>query len=104
METLDFIQKWETIVAFFLPVIIAMAVRESWGTYQKFWVAFGLVFVFAIITVFISSGAIPWYQAIVEAVFVSITSYVIFWKPSGIADKLESNVNTGKVKVETNHS
>jgi hypothetical protein len=93
--TLDMYQQ---IVGFFLPPLIAVVNRCTWKQTTKYFISFGIVCV-AVICHLIFAG--QWSMAdlpgsILKMLTMTIGSYLIFWRPSGISDKIEQNVNAGK--------
>ena len=90
----DIIGTYEMVVGIFLPLITSLFVREQWPKHVKLWVAFGFVILASAGYIFYSG---QWdltnIGATVLKIFaVSVTTYKLFWLPSGVTDGLESGV------------
>jgi len=96
------LDMYQGIVGFFLPVLIAMLCRPSLGQYAKYWLSFALVFIAAAGEVYFTLGfdlaALP--VTILKILSLTIGSYLIFWRPSGINRAIESKAGC-KDKVDT---
>ena len=93
------LSMYTAVVGFFLPALIAVLNRCTWSQTTKYAMSFAVVCV-AVIGHLIFAG--EWNMAdlpgsILKMLFMTIGSYLIFWRPSGISDKIEQNVNPGKV-------
>ena len=88
------IETYQVVIGFFLPIIISTIARPSWPKDLKFWVSFGVVFIVAMGDLFFSGKFIltdiP--GTVLAALAMTIGPYLIFWKPSGLAEKIESKV------------
>lgn len=92
------IDMYMAIVSFFLPGLIAVVNRCSWSSARKYWASFGIVCV-AAAGHLIFSGQADWTDipgTVLKVLFLSIGSYLVFWRPSGISDRIEKGINPGK--------
>lgn len=93
--TLDMYQK---VVGFFLPSIIAVANRCTWSQTTKYAVSFGIVCVAVVVHLVFagewSMSDLP--TSVLKMLTMTIGSYLLFWRPSGLSDKIERNINAGK--------
>lgn len=94
-EATSYVDKWDEIVAILLPLVIASVVKESWASLKKAWIMFGIVAVFAFIRVVIEGDFAVGDMAktAIETLTLTVGSYLVFWKPLGIADLVEKKVN-----------
>jgi len=90
--TLD---MYTTVVGFFLPMIIAIINKATWGQRLKYGISFAVVCLAAAFhLVFMGQFDlldIP--VTILKILTLTIGSYLVFWRPSGISDKIENNIN-----------
>jgi len=88
------IETYQLVIGFFLPVIISTIARPSWPKDLKYWVSFGVVFIVALGDLFFSGKFIltdiP--GTILSALAMTIGPYLIFWKPSGLAEGIEKRI------------
>jgi len=92
------LDMYVAVVGFFLPTLVAVVNRCTWKQTTKYFVSFGVVCV-AVIGHLIFAGEwsmsdIP--GSILKMLFMTIGSYMVFWRPSGISDKIEQGINPGK--------
>ncbi len=90
----DLIGMYEIVVGVFLPLVISLFVREQWTKERKLWIS--LLFV-----VLASAGYIFYTGqfdlqniggTVLKIFFISITTYKLFWLPSGVTNGLEVGV------------
>ena len=88
------IETYQVIIGFFLPVIISTIARPNWPKDLKYWVSFGVVFIAAMGEMFFSGtfnlADIP--GTVLSALAMTIGPYLIFWKPSGLAEGIEKRI------------
>jgi hypothetical protein len=86
---------WQTIVGIALPLAIAMVIQPDWKALTKFWVSFVFCLAASAGDIWFSGGLdiadLP--TSLLKIVFLCFTSYVAFWKPSGIGGAIEFNIN-----------
>jgi len=90
------IEMYQAIVAFFLPAIIAIINSPGWGPRTKYWVSFAVVFAAAALHLAIA-GQFSWVDlpgSVLKTLFLTIGSYLVFWKPSGIGKKIEQKIGS----------
>jgi hypothetical protein len=96
------LDMYVAIVGFFLPVVIAAVNRCGWPSTTKYAASFVVVCVAAVGHLFFAGqwdvGDIP--GSILKMLFMTIGSYLIFWRPSGISDRIESRINPGPIPDE----
>lgn len=83
------------VVGFFLPVLIAIINKSRFSQTCKYCIAFA--------TVLVATAGHLWFMGefnltdipgtVLKMLFMTIGSYLIFWKPSGISDRIETGVN-----------
>lgn len=86
------------------PAIIAVVNHPVWSSEQKRLIALGCSVVVGILTV-IGAGALTDFEVSIPTVVTLILSvvgaaqaaYAVFWKPTGLADTIETSVNPGPV-------
>lgn len=90
----DLLGMYEIVVGIFLPLVISLFIREQWTKERKLWVS--LLFV-----VLASAGYILYTgqfdmsnigATILKIFFISVTTYKLFWLPSGVTNGLEMGV------------
>ena len=88
------VETYQIVIGFFLPVIISTIARPDWPKGLKYWVSFGVVFVVALGEMYFSGNFIltdiP--GTILSALTMTIGPYLIFWKPSGLAEGIEKRI------------
>ena len=89
--TLD---MYQSVVGLLLPLLISFAVSPTWPAKAKVGVSFVLVLVAATGHVFFMGAFVmedlP--GTILKILFLSTGSYLVFWRPAGIAEKVERSV------------
>jgi hypothetical protein len=95
------LSMYQAVAGFFLPPLIAIVNRCTWNQTAKYAVSFGLVCVAAAAHLIFAG---QWTMAdipgsILKMLFMTVGSYLVFWRPSGISDKIEQNVNAGKTST-----
>lgn len=93
-ETKDLIGMYEMIAGIFLPLIISLFVREQWTKERKLWVS--------LLFVALASAGYIFYTGqwdvsdiggtVLKIFFISVTTYKLFWLPSGVTNGLEIGV------------
>lgn len=104
MDTVQFpinLDMYVAIIGFFLPVIIAAIVKPDWPAMAKYWVSFAIVCVASFGHLWFAGqwSIVDLPGSILKMLSLTIGSYLIFWRPSGINDKIETKINGGAVKV-----
>jgi hypothetical protein len=88
---------WFDMVSFLLPAIISMVVKPGWSNGVKYLVAFGFSFLAALGQVLFEADCQPClenFPKILGKTFVLVMgSYAAFWRPTGLAQKIEEKVN-----------
>ena len=92
------IDMYVAIVGFFLPMLIAGVNRCSWPSTTKYAASFIIVCLAAAGHLIVAGEWVPTNipLSIMKMLFMTIGSYLVFWKPSGLSDKIEAGVNPGK--------
>lgn len=87
----QFIDMWMMILGIILPLIIAKINSPDWQSGTKSFVAFGVVLIVATGHVFFIGhwDSINWMQTVMKIFFITIVTFQGFWKPTGIADRIE---------------
>lgn len=96
---LDDVTLWAIIVAFFGPLVIAFAARPTMRPGVKILIQVAFSAVVAIVTAYLN-GVFEGRSLVSILLLVLATStlaYKGFWKPTGVADKVESTINAGSV-------
>ena len=88
------VEMYQAIVAFFLPVIISTIIKPTWGENVKYWVSFLIVFIAAMVEVWFSGEFVLTNIPITMLKTLALVtgSYLIFWRPSGIAKAIQNKV------------
>jgi len=83
---------WAAIVAFFLPLVIALVVQSNWSSRIKSLVAFGAAMVVGVVTAWLNGQfeGVDVVRAILIAFVVSISAYQALWKPTGTSPRIEA--------------
>lgn len=84
---------WGAIVGFLMPALIAAINRRMWSSAAKAVCAFVLCIVAAGVTAFLTGDFDDTDDLVTAALAVfgaAITTYHFWWKPSGIAPKIEA--------------
>lgn len=89
------VDQWAAVVGFFLPALVAVVNREEWKSWIKAVIALGASAVVGTVTALLGGGftGSTWLQAIGVVFAASAASYKLWWKGSGISDKIEQAVN-----------
>lgn len=85
------IDNWTTIVGVFLPLVIAVVNRQSWGAPLKALAALAICILAAAGDVYWKGqfSVSNWAETTLAIFVIVATSYVAFWKPTGLADAVE---------------
>ena len=89
------LEMWTVIVAALLPLLIAVVQKQKWAASLKIVVTF-LACLAASVGDVVFNPAIDLSDlpgVILTVVFVCVTAYSVFWRPTGIAPKIEKNIN-----------
>ena len=88
--------NWFDMVSLLLPAAISIIVKPEWSNGAKYLVAFGVSFVAALGQV-LFEGCVPCMEnapMILGKTFVLVMGgYAAFWRPTGLAQKIEANIN-----------
>lgn len=89
------VDQWAGIVGFLLPALVAVVNREEWKPWLKAVVALGSSILAGTVTALLSGDftGTNWVTAIGIVFAASAASYKLWWKGSGISDKIEKGVN-----------
>ena len=89
------IELYTAVVAIILPALISAIVKPDWPNYYKILTAFGLSCFLAFGQVYVSGacdfGNVP--KLLAEVFGLVMTSYSVFWRPIGAAEKIEDRFN-----------
>jgi prepilin signal peptidase PulO-like enzyme (type II secretory pathway) len=89
------IKLYTALVAIILPALVSSIIKPEWPKYYKILTAFGLSCFLAFGQVYISGacdfGNVP--KLLAEVFGLVMTSYSVFWRPTGAAEKIEEKVN-----------
>lgn len=92
------LDMYVAVVGFFLPMVIAVVNRCGWSSGAKYAASFAVVCAASVGHLIFAGqwamGDLP--ASILKMLFMTIGSYLVFWKPSGGADLIESRINPGK--------
>ena len=90
----DLIGMYEMVVGIFLPLLVSVFVREQWQKSTKLWVSFCFVLAASAGYIFYTGQFdLANVGATVLKIFgVSVTTYKLFWLPSGVTNSLEFGV------------
>lgn len=85
------------LMATVLPLVISVVQRPTWSNQARTLAAFALTLLFVAVTqvAFIATRDTPntwqsWLQYLLFCVALTATSYVAYWKPSGVAEMVEA--------------
>jgi hypothetical protein len=94
-------EMWQLIVGIMLPLLIAVVIKPDWPKLRKYWVAFAMCVAASIGDVWFSGHFVlaDLGGTLLKVVFLCFTSYLTFWKPSGIAEGVEKKVLGGKKMI-----
>ena len=91
------LQMWQLLIAFFMPLIVAVINDATTPAAWKTVTALGVFSCASLITLWLQGGLVGSAAHVVLSVIYSAitgyTSYHNFWKPLGVTDYLESKVN-----------
>lgn len=93
MEFESTVAMWAAIVGFLMPLVIAVINRRDWSSPAKGMSAFVACLVAAFGTAYFEGGLSDANDVVTAALVVftmAITTFQFWWKPSGIADGIES--------------
>jgi hypothetical protein len=93
------LEKWAAIVAFAMPLLIAILERQSYSEEARRLVAFGACVVAAFVTTYLNIGwaaivAAP-VSVLISVIYIAIGawgSYHLLWKPIGVAPAVERTI------------
>lgn len=91
------LQNWEVISAFLLPLAISAIIRRGWNDGQKAVAAFLIALLWTVVGLVVK-GELTWEYVSIETIGVTalkivaltIPFYYGFWKPTGVAPKIEA--------------
>lgn len=86
-------EMWALLVGFFLPLAVSVVVQPRWPSHVKAIVTFLLCVVAAIGTVWtqdVDVGGQTLTKAILTVLVGAVTGYRGLWKPTGVAEAVES--------------
>jgi len=93
------LQAWSAIIGFLAPIVIAWIQQPKWPDWLRAVVTFLFCLLVGAGNVWLNgdlSSGTDWVSA-VGIIFVSaITAFKGFWKPTGIADKMEATTSPGQ--------
>jgi hypothetical protein len=86
--------QWHDIFLMLIPVLISIITKPSWPGNLKYGVTIGICLL-ASIAEFYLSGSVQgtFWQSFAKSFLVIFATYAGIWKPSGVADKVESQLN-----------
>ncbi len=93
------LQAWELILAFLLPNLLSLIIQSGWSRRAQSLLAFGVSAVATTITLWVSGELSNWTDlttTVLTVFALTIAFYQGFWKPTGIASKLEESTNVVK--------
>lgn len=98
------VDQWAAVIGFFLPALVSVINREEWKSWVKAVVALASSVVVGTITALLGGAftGVNWATAIGIVFAASAASYKLWWKGSGISDKIEQTINiiSGKPKID----
>jgi hypothetical protein len=97
MDDLTDLAMWSLIAGFFLPPVLAIIMQSGWDQRIKAAVAF-LACLAVGVGVSYFEGDLDgrsWVSSSLVVLVAAISTYQSFWKPTGIAPKIEAATNLG---------
>ena len=95
-------ELWAMFVGLLLPLVISTITRVEWRSRTKAIVAFCVVLIATAITQVIAGAFIPdvkswraWASSFLTVFLMTNVSYRALWKPTEVAPKIESSINSG---------
>lgn len=90
----DLIGTYEMVAGIFLPLLISTVVREQWSKPIKLWVSFLFVLAASVGYTFYSGewSVVDLGGTILKVFATTVTTYKLFWLPSGITNSIEHGV------------
>lgn len=95
------VDQWAAVMGFLVPALVAVVNREPWKPWIKAVVALLTSLVVGTITALLAGNftGTNWATAIGIVFGAAIASYKLWWKGSGITDKIEQTVFAGKDNI-----
>ena len=89
------LDSWSVLISVILPALISIIVKPEWSNSAKVLTAFALSFALAAVQVLVSGNfnVADMGKTLSEVFVLVMGSYAIFWRPSGVAQKIEENIN-----------
>lgn len=89
--------QWATIVAFFVPIVVAFLNQKRWTAQTKAVVFFVVSLIAAGGTAFFQGDLTGrrWLDAALIIVAAGAAFYHGFWKPTGVAPEIEERTSSG---------
>lgn len=90
--------QWHDLLLLAIPGLIAIITKPDWSGTVKYAVAIGICILASLIEFYLSVWLVGGVQgsfagAFAKSFLVIFGSYAGIWKPSGVADKVETRVN-----------
>ena len=87
------LQKWEIITAFLLPLILSFVMQQGWSDALKSLAMFFVSMGVTLMQMYLRGELTNWtdpVSTVLLVVAMTIAFYKGFWKPTGVAGKIES--------------
>lgn len=91
-------EQFSALLGAFLPILIGVLLQANWAKWVKRLVVIAVSFVIGLIVTAIADGIkVDTIDNIIQTIFVVIgaaqVAYVTFFKPTGLAENIEKNIN-----------
>jgi len=97
-------QMWSLIVGFLIPPFLAIIQQPGWSDPLRAVVAFVVAIIVALGTVYFAGNLEfdhekGWISAILLVLVTAVATYKGFWKPTGVAPKIEAATSGQRERV-----
>src|SRR5574343_563087 len=92
METNVDLQNWQVVTGFLLPLLMSVILQKPWSREVKAAVTFVVCYIVAAVQMWLDTGidASHLFGNGLAIFVIAISTFYGFWKPTGIAPKLEA--------------
>jgi len=94
MSDLD---MWTLVVGFVLPLVLSVIIQTGWSPRLQAILAFVVAAIVAAVTLYLKNDLTgrSWVSATLVILVTAIATYHGFWKPTNVANSIESRTNIG---------